>query len=77
MASLEPEPSIPQTITELSGIPGSGMAALVTTGTFVEPVAKVNTPVEETLKVDRGAPLKLKVKGIVSIGDQVGELLAS
>ena len=75
IASLDPEPSIPQTITELFGIPGSGIAALVTTGTLVEPVLKVSTPVEETLNVETGAPLKSKAKGIVSIGDHTGVLL--
>ena len=74
MASLDPDPSIPHTITELSGIPGSGIAALVATGALVDPIVKVNTPVEETLNVETGEPLKLKVKGMVSIGDQVGEL---
>ena len=75
IASLEPVPSIPQTITELSGIPGSGIVALATTGTFVELVVNVNTPVVETLNVDTVDPLKLKVKGMVSIGDHVGVLL--
>ena len=38
-------------------------------------VVNVSTPDEDTLNVDTGEPLKLKLNGMVSTGDQVGELL--
>ena len=73
MLSLEPEPSIPQTITELSGIAGSGILAFPAPGTPLAVVEKVKTPVEETLYWVTAEPLKLKLNGMVSILDQVGE----
>jgi hypothetical protein len=50
MLSFAPVPSIPQIITELSGIAGSGNAALPAPGTAgAVKFEKVSTPVEETL----------------------------
>ena len=74
--SLLPVPSNPQTITELSGIAGSGSAAFVSEGTLLAPVEKVRTPVEETLYWLTALPLKLNGNPIFSTVDQVGlELL--
>ena len=72
--SFEPVPSIPHIITELSGIAGSGNAALPAPGTVgAVKFEKVRTPVEETLYWVTLDPLKLNENGIVSIEDHVGE----
>ena len=47
--SLAPDPSIPHTITDLSGIEAEGSDPLVAPGTLVVEVSKVTTPVEEAL----------------------------
>ena len=75
MLSLEPDPSIPHIIIELSGIEASGIAALVYDGALVADVVNVRTPDDETLYCVTGLPLKLKVKGIVSVVDHVGDAL--
>ena len=75
IASLDPVPFYSPNhyrVVRYSWIRNSGIG---TTGTFVELVVKVNTPVEETLNVDTVDPLKLKLKGMVSTGDHVGVLL--
>jgi hypothetical protein len=64
---------MPQTITELSGIAGSGNVALPAPGTAVTDVEKVRTPVDETLYWVTELPLKLNVKGMVSVEDHAGE----
>jgi hypothetical protein len=61
MLSLLPVPSRPHTITELSGIAGSGIVTLPKPGTIVALMSKVKTPDDETL--NWSTKLLLKVNG--------------
>ena len=60
---------------ELSGIATLGIDAFVYPGAVVAAVVNVRIPEDDTLYCVTGNPLKLKLKGIVSVVDHVAEVL--